>query len=204
MKNKAIKVLVLLLAILSCFNMHVSAYCLFGNKLVGGVGNSGKNTRYYWLSDSAQTYTSTINAAMYSWNHTATSPGVTTPIWFEPVGSKTYSVMDIYTSSVKIGAYGSTSFYSTSYDNTSSIEPEESNWRWCQIYLYTEYFSGTNLISSSGHTLQSTVAHEMGHVFGLDENNSNENTIMAQAKNRSESVVGPAKDDCRGINAIYS
>lgn len=202
MIKKVTSILLAVILLLTC-SVSASAYKLLGKELVGGVGSSGNSTRYYWLSNDAIAYTSTINAAMYSWNHTATTPGVTTEIWFQPVASKTYSVMDIYTSTDTDNIYGATWFFGTNYDDSSNVNPRTSNWRWCKIVLYTNYFTGSNLTSSTGHTLQSTVAHEMGHVFGLDENNTMPNTVMAQAKTRNTSVIGPTKDDCNGVNALY-
>lgn len=202
MIKKVASVLLVVILLLTC-SVSADAYQLLGKELIGGVGNSGNNTRYYWLSNDAIAYTSTINAAMYAWNHTATTPGVTTKIWFQPVASKTYSVMDIYTSTDMNGAYGQTWFFGTNYDDTSKVNPRNSNWRWCKISLYVNYFTSNNLTSSTGHTLQSTVAHEMGHVFGLDENNTMPNTVMAQARARSTSVIGPSRDDCNGVNALY-
>ena len=195
--------IILAVVLISVCAVSANAYVIIGKRLVGGVGNSGNNTRYYWLSNGAQNYTSTINAAMYSWNHTASTPGVTTKIWFQPVASKTNSVMDIYIYNNTEGALGETFFYGTAHDNTSKINPIYVNWTWRKIYLYTNNFSATTLRSSSGHTLESTTAHEMGHVFGLNENNSKPSTIMAQATTRKTSVQGPAKDDCNGINAMY-
>lgn len=100
----------LAITLLCACALSANAYVLIGKKLSGGVGNSGNNTRYYWLSNGSQKYTSTINAAMYSWNHTASTPGVTTKIWFQPVSSKTNSVMDIYIASNSEGAFGKTVF----------------------------------------------------------------------------------------------
>lgn len=200
---KKILSLTLAITLLCACAFSANAYVLIGKKLSGGVGNSGNNTRYYWLSNGAQKYTSTINAAMYSWNHTASTPGVTTKIWFQPVASKTNSVMDIYIYKNTESVLGETFFYGTAHDNNSEIDPSKNNWIWCKVYLYTNNFSGDNLTTSTGHTLRSTAAHEMGHVFGLDENNSKPRTIMAQAKVRKTSVQGPAKDDCNGINAMY-
>lgn len=200
---KKVASILLVAILLLTYSVSAGAYSLFGKELVGGVGNSGNNTRYYWLSDDAIPYTSTINAAIYAWNHTATTPGVTTEIWFQPVASKTYSVMDIYTSTDLNNSYGETWFFGTNYDNSSYVNPRTSNWRWCKIVLYVKNFTGSNLIASTSHTLQSTVAHEMSHVFGLNENNSMPNTVMAQAKTRNTNIIGPTKDDCNGVNALY-
>lgn len=190
---------------ISPFVVHVSAYNLYGNGnvLVGGVGNSGNNTRHYWLNTYAtNNYTTPINQAMYSWNHTSSTPGVTTPIWFTPVEAKKYSVMDIYAySSSNDQANGVTYFFLYYYDETPAI-PSQNNWRWCKIALYGGNF-GNNLTTPTGITFRSTTAHEMGHVFGLNENNGNHQSIMCQAFYRNPSVLGPIADDCNGINALY-
>ena len=112
-------------------------------------------------------------------------------------------VMDIYSYSTSNSlANGSTTFFGTYYDNTSYIDPRESDWRWCQIKLYGGNFDD-DLLSSSNITFRSTVAHEMGHVFGLDENNSDSTSIMCQAYRRNRTVLGPNANDCIGINEIY-
>lgn len=57
--------IILAVVLISVCAVSANAYVIIDKRLVGGVGNSGNNTRYYWLSNGAQNYTSTINAAMY-------------------------------------------------------------------------------------------------------------------------------------------
>lgn len=178
------------------------AYNTLGYRLSGGVGNSGNNTRYYWLDSSATPYTSIINSAMYSWNHTASNPGVRTPIWFQPVASKTNSVMDIYVSSASnSSANGYTTFFAQAHSSTTA-NPRSQNWVWCKVSVYAGNFSGSNHTGARNITMQSTFAHEMGHVFGLDHTTTS-STVMCPAATRNSSVLGPRTDDCNGINALY-
>lgn len=202
-KFKKVLAIICTISLLTFLFIPANAYIVFECELSGGVGNSGKNTRYYWLDSSATPYTSSINAAMYSWNHTAKTPGVTTPIWFQPVASKSYSVMDIYNEKIlNTTVHGSTSYFATSYDYNSKTNPNLTDWIWCKVVFDASKFTGNNLTANSGHTLQSTVAHEMGHVFGLADNDLR-NAIMTPIYYRGTGVQGPSADDCYGVNWIY-
>ena len=175
------------------------AYNTFsGHVLRGGVGNSGNNTRYYYLDSSASGYSMIIDAAVNTWNNTKDNPGVTTPIWFKKTTTKSSSVMDYYAkNSSDTSVLGETLLYSGSGSNSVKINPNQSNWTWGKVLIYKNSISGMTTTKKQG-----VVAHEMGHVMGLAHNNTDPKTIMCQTK-YGRSVYRPAKDDCHGINYLY-
>jgi hypothetical protein len=91
----------------------------FGGKLIGGVGDSGRDTQHYWLSSSATGQSSLISSAMSSWNGTAT------PIYFSKTTNNAQSVMDFY-----YGNYfpsGDNTIAQTKWYKYSSVRVEERN-----------------------------------------------------------------------------
>lgn len=72
------------------------------------------------------------------------------------------------------------------------VKPNVEDWGWCTIYYNTNYTGG-----------QATLAHEIGHTMGHNENNSNQYSIMCQAGS-GRKVSVPQYDDLAGINAKYN
>lgn len=181
-------------------SLPTQAYSLIGYKLKGGVGNYNAGTsRYYWY-DSANsvvnTQISNINTAISNWVHTGNI--LYTPIYFKHSSYKPDSEADFYSyydTSDNANAY--TDFYYGS--STSPINPYTMNWSWCRIHI-NDYFY--NYSGYSNNYKQGILAHEFGHVMGLDENNSNSNSIMCQTA-YGRNVTTPQLDDLRGINAMY-
>ena len=162
--------------------------------LNGGVGNWGYTNRYYFITSSASSYEAKINAAMDSWIYTTARLGVSTSISWLRTYTQSVSVMDIY-----YGSYfgptvlGATSFWIYS----TQINPRTSNWGWGKIQLNQDGFS---LLSDNDK--QGTIAHEMGHVFGLDETNNDVYSIMCQ-KGAGRLVYEPQVGDLRPIQQMY-
>lgn len=218
MKKKLLSVCLLCLALLTFFAYPASAavdasrtYNL--HRLKNGVGDSGKNTRYYWVDSSASSELTFIQNAMYNWNNTQVS-GVQTPIWFNRSTNQSSSVMDIhlaYDSDKTIIA--ETLFYRTS-GTLQPINPKNENWLWGKIQLYMGSSAATTYRNMNNFYRQSTIAHEMGHVFGL-EHVTNESSIMNQYKylqydpvhvtyvERTCTVNQPQKNDYLTVNLIY-
>ncbi len=76
--------LLVTIIIFSALFVPASAYSLLGGKMIGGVGQSGNNTRYYWVNPNTfnSTWTQRAINAMYDWCHTGTGCGVYTSVWF--------------------------------------------------------------------------------------------------------------------------
>ncbi len=202
MKNKQVKTLLALVGVLVMLFVSLIpafSYNTFNNhKLNGGVGNSGKNTRYYYLDSSASGHAMIIDAAVSSWNNTKKNPGVTTPIWFKKTTTKSSSIMDCYVkNSSDTTILGSTTFYSGSGSSSKQIDPYSSNWTWAKVIMYKNSQSGMSTTKKQG-----VFAHEMGHVMGLAHNNTNPKTIMCQTA-YGRTAYRPAIDDCNGINHLY-
>jgi len=70
-------------------------------------------------------------------------------------------------------------------------------WGWGKITINTY-----NTSSKSSWGKEGVIAHEMGHVFGLDENNSNPYTVMCQ-EGSGRAVNNAQAGDLRGINYLY-
>ena len=179
---------VITLAVILTFSLSVntSAYQLHKYELNGGVGNWGYSKRYYWIDSSASSITNIIDNAYSTWINTDNI--LRTPISWRKTSTKANGTVEFYTYNENDKSNGYTNFWR--YEN--SIDPDKSNWGWCMVYYNNRYKAG-----------QATIAHEIGHTMGLDENNSNPRTIMCQAAHDRE-VSRPQRDDLAGINKKYN
>ncbi len=163
-------------------------------QLTGGVGDYGNYRRYYYVTSSASNYSTTISNAMSSWVNTSTTPGVTTSISWRETSTQSSSVMDIYYGSYYgSGIAAATTFWTYS----TNINPTTSNWGWGKICL-----NGSTFANLTAFNRQGTTAHEMGHVFGLDETNSDTSSVMCQLGS-GRTVNRASASDLRTINSIY-
>lgn len=197
------------------FPLKSSAYAtLNGRKMIGGVGSSGNNTRYYWINTSSfnTTWEQRAVTAMYEWCHTGTSCGTYTSIWFARTLNQHSSVLDFQRDD-NLGqfVYGKTTLYKTAGESNMITNPYTNydDWVWakCTINVYSCNY-GT---SSSGQSIALTkpkkkaiFVHEAGHAFGLDDllGSSNMNKIMYLGQYDC-TVVSPTNDDCDGVNSLY-
>lgn len=162
------------------------AYNLLPHSLNGGVGNWGYSKRYYWVDSSASSRAGIINNAYSTWINTSNI--LKTPISWRNTTTKSDGTVEFYTYNSADGANG----YTTYWRYNNSINPHNENWGWCQVKYNVHYNAG-----------QATFAHEIGHTMGLDENNSNQYSIMCQEA-YGRKVSSPQYDDLAGINAKYN
>lgn len=173
------------LALVFTFSIDTFAYNLLPYSLSGGVGDWGYTKRYYWVDSSASSINTTINNAYSSWINTTNI--LSTPISWRQTTTKADGTVEFYGYRASDGANGYTNFWK--YSN--QVSPKNENWGWCKVY-YNYYYSGG----------QATIAHEIGHTMGLNENNGNKYSIMCQAGS-GRKVTTPQYDDLAGINAKY-
>ena len=192
MKTKKILFMLFLVSIFCVvISSQVSAYNLIGGHFTRGVGNT-----CYYVDSTASRYGNRINAAANNWVHTGHGAN---PIYMTEVSSSHGTHIDIYGKSrdsfVSSRILGQTNMFNSASQDISS-QAKYTNWVYAEISLNT-----TDLASDTNNT-QGTIAHEMGHCFGLDENNSVTDSIMCQTgAGRTVYLVGA--DDNNGINAIY-
>lgn len=171
------------LAIVNCCTMNIEAVKL-GGKLINGPRNI-----LYTVNGGANDYTYNINNAAYNWMYT----GYDNPIYMSPVSSTSGSTIDIYTykdTSTSVIAY--TAFY----DANNKQQTYKKDYLWCKVYFNDKYKNDTSINHDA------VAAHEFGHVFGLDENNSNKNSIMCQ-ESAGRKVNKPQKVDNEEVVSIY-
>jgi len=188
----ALAVVVLLLA-LPC---RALAYETMNDHVLnGGVGNYGYNDRYYFVASGAQQYDTYIHNAMHDWIYTTSRLGITTPISWLETSTQSSSVMDLHAANYwgSNGTIAETSYWT--YDTQKN--PETSNWGWGKIKINTPVFNGLSSFNREG-----SCAHEMGHVMGLDENNTMPQSVMCQLM-YGRTVNNARADDCHGINHLY-
>lgn len=161
--------------------MTINAYNpLAGGKLSRGVGNV-----CYTVNGGARNYITYINQAANNWVYT----GWDNPIYMTAVSSNYGTAIDIYSR-----ADGNNGIYAyTIYFNSSGIQ---------QTYTknyYTEIWLNSSTIAKGN--IGGIIRHEMGHAFGMAENNGNPYSIMAQSWARKVQTVQKVDNDT--INYLY-
>jgi len=186
-KFKKIANISVVITLILITSISASAYNLFPYNLNGGVGNWGYNPRLYWIDSNADTISNSISTAYSSWINTSNI--LSTPISWRSTTTKSQATVELHT-------YNDSNSYVNGYTEffrySTQVSPFSENWGWCNIYYNTGNTGGL-----------ATIAHEIGHTMGLDENNTNTSSIMCQAA-FGRTVFAPGYDDLSGINAKYN
>lgn len=181
--------------ILGGFTMpvHAQNYYTFNNhKMIGGVGGSG--TKYYYVASSAKNYSKYCTSAMNDWVYTTERLNYTTSISFKKTTTRSNSVIDILGTKNRGSHSKGVLAWTEFYKSGSTINPNNANWKYCYIKIYTPSLKAS---SSKG-----TIAHEIGHAFGLAHNNKNVKSIMCQTGS-GRKVSTAQICDLKGINHLY-
>ncbi len=184
------KIFLIITFIFLFINSNVFASSLFlGGKLQRGVGNI-----CYYIDSSASSYTSLINSAINNWVDTGYGWN---PIYVTPVSSNYATDIDFYArygDDISANVLAKTEFFNI---NEGLIDEHYSNWYFAKIEL-----NSTSLKKRTNDVQKGTIAHELGHAFGLAHQNSNVNSIMCEIAHYRE-VNKVDQTSHNAINTLY-
>lgn len=165
-----------------------------------GVGNYGKNRRYYYESGFNSTYSEYIANAVSEWVHTSTGyPNVKTSISIRKTNTKKSAMFEFTQNFIASGVLGLTKFFL--YQNEVPLNSSGAltkNYGWAQCIISA---SESDKYSTAAQK-QATIAHELGHAMGLSHQNYRKESIMCQAGYGRTATRADAVD-CVTINHIY-
>ena len=107
--------------------------------------------------------------------------------------------MDYYAKSLPKYTYGETYYFRS---NGSSASKTIENWDFCRVYINTSSTAMGSTALTDFHYIR-TSGHEMGHVLGFNECNSETNSIMCQAQYSSLKYNYPIAADINKLNTMY-
>ncbi len=167
--KKKIFALILVISLTLGLNQNVFADepLFIGCKLQRGVSNM-----YYYVDSSAEGYTYLINNAVDNWVDTGYGWN---PIYMSPVASNYATDVDFYArfgDELEATTIAKTSFYDI---NEGRVSASESDWFFAKIEINVKVIN-----TLREEVQQGTIAHELGHAFGLEHQNKNINSIMCQ------------------------
>ena len=204
LKKHFIRKLSFLLVVIVCFCTITNTVSANANKigeytLVGGVGSWGDYDRTFFITSSATQYASVIQSAMDSWIYTTARLGVSTSISWVRTYNQSYGYMDFY-----YGEYypSNIAAATTFWEYSTQLNPRIQNWGWGKIQLNASSNTTGGFNNLSAFKKQGTVAHEIGHVFGLDETNDDTLSIMCQL-GYGRAVNQPQVGDLIPIQEMY-
>lgn len=168
---------------------------ILGYKLTWNIANI-----YYWLDSSCVNYNDLISNAASNWVNTGYGWNNLYPA--TKTTNISASAIDIY----EINTYsdGSTLAYTTFFKRQNGttgaaigVNPSAENWLFNEIHLVR-----STLNSLSRGDRQATIAHEIGHCWGLAHYNSNPNSIMCQFGS-GRAVVFVQECDHNAFKSLY-
>ncbi|MEG0314040.1 MAG: hypothetical protein RR646_02125 [Erysipelotrichaceae bacterium] len=181
MKKRVVKIFALVV-FLALTTESVLAYNpLLGGKLINGVGNV-----CYTVNGGAADYSWYINDAAYNWEHT----GWDNPIYMTAVSSSYGSTIDFYS---RADGNNDVLAYTIFFNASGNQQSYTSN------YLYSQIWINSSIIGN--YNIGGTMRHEIGHAFGMNENNGNAYSIMSQTWKRQVQTVQKVDNDT--INYLY-
>lgn len=176
--------LLIVLSILTLSNNVFAMSPTFPNEIryTRGVGNT-----CYYVDSSARSYTSMVNAAANNWVYTGVGSN---PIYMAAVSSNRGTHIDVYAENFSV-YMGNIEAYTTLWTSNSIIIDTNGT---------TNYFYGEIMLDSSYNMTTAIIIHEMGHCFGLADND-NLNSIMFGYVDGNVRTVQKCDNDT--INYLY-
>lgn len=166
-------------------------------QLSNGIGS----VKYYItnsiLNNSmGSTLVTLINNAANSWVNTGYGYN---PLYMNRTYDLYSSNLDIYGSTQIIESFNrvDVSYWRGTSASSTRVTPLDSNWTYCEMILYVSMHDPNNY-----NKLQRSIAHGMGHTFGLDDNYNNSNSVMCDFYHECY-VYKPGIMDHNGLNTIY-
>ncbi|MGX7417347.1 hypothetical protein ACWOFR_00945 [Carnobacterium gallinarum] len=157
------------------------------------MGNYGKNTQYYYVDPNVANATGTIDRAMSKWVN-SNGTGIYTPISYRRTGNKPSSLMDFEKA---LTSRPNTYAWVTHWNSRTQVIPIGSrHWAWAKVEITPLYFASNETVRMR------SMAHEIGHAFGLDHNPDSVRKLMF-GKNHPSMPTGPVASELQGINFLY-
>lgn len=170
-----------------------------GHKVMGyGVGDYGKNRRYYYESGFDSTYSNYIATAVSQWVHTSNEgPHVKTSISIRKTTNKSLALFEFEKADLDSNIGGTTRYYLNQTEVTLERGALPKNYGWSKMFINP---SALQTIPEK-HRI-GTISHELGHAMGLSHQNLRPASIMCQYKNGRTATRADATD-CNTINHLY-
>ncbi len=166
-----------------------------------GVGQYGKNTRYYYAKGFDSAHMKYIANAVSEWVYTSSGyPYVKTSISIKKTTTKSKAMFEIVnTNTLPYNVLGQTKFFL--YQNEISLVNGTlpKNYGWSRCLISVEAFERFN---KNADNRKATIAHELGHAMGLSHQNNRKASIMCQTAYGRTATRADATD-CKTINHIY-
>lgn len=180
-------------------------YHTFGDYQMGyGVGDYGKNRRYYYETGFDSTYSNYIANAVSEWVHTSNEgPHVKTSISIRKTTTKKSALFEFVNGFIGEGKGGQTKFFLY-----QSEVPLNSEWALTKNYGWAQCTIGVSELNKKKYNIpaaqkQATIAHELGHAMGLSHQNNRPESIMCQYRGGTRKATRADATDCNTINHIY-
>lgn len=191
MKKNVVKIGILS----ACCALAMTSIAFAKVPTLGGYLSRGVDRMCYYVDSSASSYTSSINTGINRWTNSGYSPSDF--IHMTAVSSNYATDVDYYAFDEEDFPVSSvtalTTYFSSSGMGTSDARP----------YYYTEILINKDAFASfTSFEKIGTMAHELGHAFGLDENNKNTSSIMCQISS-GRTVNKVSSEDYATVVDIY-
>lgn len=157
----------------------------------------------YYITDSVlnhhigSTLVTLIDRAANSWVDTGYGYN---PLYMYRTYNLYSSHIDIYASRQIIESFNrvNTAYWRGNSSNKVATSPTTSNWDYMDLTIYVDMHDWND-----HNKLQRSIAHGMGHAFGLDDNVGNSESVMCDFYHVCN-VYRPGKADHDGLNAMYN
>ena len=179
-------------------------YRTFGDKVMNyGVGNYGKNRRYFYMTGFDSFYARYIRDSVSKWVNTTDDIGVTTSISIRETSTRSDALFEFVNTYLGANILGKTSFYM--YQESVPLNKDGAltgNYGWARCEISVKTLNGSGASTENAKSKVGTIAHELGHAMGLSHQNYRPASIMCQTGS-GRTAWRADRTDLLTINHLY-